>query len=357
MKQLRLVPANDTFRALSLMVDVLDNQTAGFITPAEFNGLMPEVHGLPDQVEDEIGLIVESSGSTGVPKRIELSSSALLASAEASAKRIGSGQWLLALPVNFIAGANVLVRSVVADTQPVIMNTQLPFTTEAFIRGSSLMQGPRYTSLVPAQLAKLELAAQSDAFVYSELRKFEAILLGGQRPDWAVVESLRSKGINIVVSYGMTETCGGCVYDGVPLDGVEVSISFGKIQIGGKVLANNVPTPFTTSDLGTFEYGKLEVLGRADRVLVSGGLKVSLERVEEFASQLPGVQEVTAVALDSMFGQSVGLVYVGSPEAEFSSLAELSLAAKPMKVLRVPALPRLGSGKPDLRAAAKLLDS
>jgi O-succinylbenzoic acid--CoA ligase len=123
MKQLRLVPANDTFRALSLVVDVLDNQTAGFITPAELNGLMPEVHGLPDEVEDEVGLIVESSGSTGVPKRIELSSSARLASAEASAKRIGSGQWLLALPVNFIAGANVLIRSVVADTQPVILNT------------------------------------------------------------------------------------------------------------------------------------------------------------------------------------------------------------------------------------------
>jgi o-succinylbenzoate---CoA ligase len=91
--------------------------------------------------------------------------------------------------------------------------------------------------------------------------------------------------------------------------------------------------------------------------LVSGGLKVSLERVEEFASQIPGVQEVIAVALDSKFGQSVGLVYAGSPEAEFSSLVELSLAAKPLKVLRVPELPRLDSGKPDLRAAAKLLDS
>jgi O-succinylbenzoic acid--CoA ligase len=205
------------------MVDVLDNKTAGFITAPEVNGLMPEVHGLSDQVEDSVGLIVESSGSTGVPKRIELSSTALLASAEASAKRIGSGQWLLALPVNFIGGANVLIRSVVADTQPVIMNTQLPFTAEAFVRGAALMTETRYTSLVPAQLAKLAQAAETDSFVFSELRKFEAILLGGQRPDWAVVESLRSKGVNIVISYGMTETAGGCVYDGVPLAGVELS--------------------------------------------------------------------------------------------------------------------------------------
>ncbi len=357
MKQLRLVPANDTFRALALMVEVLDNQVAGFIAPAEVNGLMPEVHGLADQVDDSVGLIVESSGSTGSPKRISLSSKALLASAEASAKRIGSGQWLLALPVNFIGGANVLIRSVVADTQPVILNTQLPFTTEAFIRGSSLMTGPRYTSLVPAQLEKLARDAEVDAFVFSELRKFEAILLGGQRPNWAIVESLRSKGVNVVVSYGMTETSGGCVYDGVPLDGVEVSLIQDRIAIAGPVLANNLPELFVTNDLGEFVSGRLEVLGRADRVIISGGLKVSLDRIEEAALQIPGVQEVIALPIESSWGESAAIVYVGSPEVEFKALSELTIAARPAKVLRVSQLPRLASGKPDLLAAAKLLDS
>jgi O-succinylbenzoic acid--CoA ligase len=339
------------------MVDVLDNKTAGFITAPEVNGLMPEVHGLSDQVEDSVGLIVESSGSTGVPKRIELSSAALFASAEASAKRIGSGQWLLALPVNFIGGANVLIRSVVADTQPVIMNTQLPFTAEAFVRGAALMTETRYTSLVPAQLATLAQAAETDAFVFSELRKFEAILLGGQRPDWPVVESLRSKGVNIVISYGMTETAGGCVYDGVPLDGVELSFVDSRIAIAGPVLANNLSSPYLTQDLGELVDGKLEVLGRADRVIVSGGLKVSLDRVEEAALQLPGVEEVIAQAITTSWGESVGIVYVGSPEVEFSALAEMTIAARPAKVIRVNALPTLSSGKPDLQAAAELLAS
>jgi o-succinylbenzoate---CoA ligase len=357
MKPLRLVPANDTFRALGLMADVLDNKTAGFITSPEVNGLMPEVHGLSDQVEDSVGLIVESSGSTGVPKRIELSSAALLASAEASAKRIGSGQWLLALPVNFIGGANVLIRSVVADTQPVIMNTRLPFTAEAFVRGAALMTETRYTSLVPAQLAKLAQAAETDAFVFSELRKFETILLGGQRPDWAVVESLRSKGVNIVISYGMTETAGGCVYDGVPLDGVQLSFADSRIAIAGPVLANNLQSPYLTQDLGELVDGKLEVLGRADRVIVSGGLKVSLDRVEEAALQLPGVEEVIAQAITTSWGQSVGILYVGSPEVEFSALSDITIAARPAKVIRVNALPRLSSGKPDLQAAAGLLAS
>ena len=339
------------------MVDVLENKTAGFITAPEVNGLMPEVHGLPDQVDDSVGLIVESSGSTGTPKRIELSTSALLASAEASAQRIGSGQWLLALPVNFIGGANVLIRSVVADTQPVIMNTQLPFTAEAFVRGAALMSEPRYTSLVPAQLAKLAQAAETDAFVFSELRKFEAILLGGQRPDWGIVESLRSKGVNIVISYGMTETAGGCVYDGVPLNGVELSFVEGRIAIAGPVLANQLPTPYLTQDLGELVDGKLEVLGRADRVIVSGGLKVSLDRVEEAALALPGVEEVIAQAVNTSWGESVGIVYVGSPEVEFSALAEMTIAARPAKVVRVTQLPRLSSGKPDLQAAAELLAS
>jgi O-succinylbenzoic acid--CoA ligase len=339
------------------MVDVLENKNAGFITSPEINGLMPEVHGLPDMVDDSVGLIVESSGSTGTPKRIELSTDSLLASAAASANRIGTGQWLLALPVNFIGGANVLVRSVVADTQPVIMNTQLPFTAEAFVRGAALMTEPRYTSLVPAQLAKLAEAAETDAFVFSELRKFEAILLGGQRPDWAVVESLRSKGVNIVISYGMTETAGGCVYDGVPLEGVEVSFVDGRIAIAGPVLANQLESPYLTQDLGELVDGKLEVLGRADRVIVSGGLKVSLDRVEEAALALPGVQEVIAQAVTTSWGESVGILYVGSPEVEFSALAEMTVAAKPAKVIRVTQLPRLSSGKPDLQAAAALLAS
>lgn len=357
MKPLRLIPANDTFRALSSCIEMLDGKFALFITDPEINGLMPEVNGLPDHVPSDVGLIVESSGSTGTPKRIELSVAALRVSAEASAMRLGgSGQWLLALPTKFIAGINVLIRSVIADTQPIMMNAQLPFTAEAFFRAASLMTDQkRFTSLVPAQLARLLEAARADAYSLALLKRFDAVLLGGQMPDPLVVAELRELGVNVVISYGMTETAGGCVYDSVPLDGVQVAIRDGRIAISGATLANDLGEEFLTNDLGELLDGKLTVLGRADRVVISGGHKVSLEAVEQRASQIPGVLEVAAAAMATSWGESVGLVYVGSPEADFVSLEQLSLAAKPHRVIQVPVLPRLQSGKPDLLAIAALL--
>ncbi len=352
MKPLRVVSANDTFAALQLMVDVLDGKVAGFISASD------EPVALPESVDDEIALIVESSGSTGNPKKIELGLDALKHSARASSQRLGGdGQWLLALPTNFIAGANVLIRSVLSDTQPILINTRVPFTTEAFVRGASLMEeGRRYTSLVPAQLSKLAAAAETDAFTFSMLRKFDAILVGGQQPNWSEVEQLRSRGINVVVSYGMTETCGGCVYDGVPLDGVQVELVEGLIAISGPVLALGLGEKYLTNDLGEMVDGKLQVLGRADRVLISGGLKVSLERVEQAALNIPGVEQAVAVALESSWGQSVGIVYEGSPEVNFASLAEqVSVAAKPAKTLWVAKLPQTSTGKIDLRECARLL--
>lgn len=356
MKPLKLVPANDSFRALQLAMDVVEGKVAGFITPPEVLGVMPEVHGLPGEVCDQIGFIVESSGSTGTPKRISLSTNALLASATASANRIGSGQWLLALPTNFIAGINVLVRSVVADTQPILLNTQVPFTAEAFVRGSALMGEDRYTSLVPYQLRKLLEAARQDAFVFSELRKFNTILVGGQQPNWADVLELRTMGVNVVVSYGMTETCGGCVYDSVPLDGVSIRIVDDRIAVSGAVLAEDLGDEFLTNDIGRVIDGKLEVIGRADRVIASGGLKISLDRVEEAALALDGVMEVCAVALDSEWGQSVGIAYVGV-ERDFNELVQLGPAARPKRVIQLDEIPKLSSGKPDLVTVARLLAS
>lgn len=337
---------------------MLDGKLAIFITEPELNGLMPEVNGLPDQVPSDVGLIVESSGSTGTPKRIQLSVEALKASADASARRLGGqGQWLLALPTKFIAGINVLVRSVIADTQPVIMNTQLPFTADAFFRAASLMTEPkRFTSLVPAQLARLLEAVKTDEYSLALLRRFDAILLGGQMPDQNVVDQLRELGVKIVISYGMTETAGGCVYDSLPLDGVGVNIRDGKIAISGPVLANGLGAEFVTNDLGEFSEGKLTVLGRADRVVISGGQKVSLEAVEQRAALIAGVMEVAAAAMPSSWGESVGLVYAGSPEVDFSSLEQLSVAAKPHRVILVSKLPRLQSGKPDLVAIQALLN-
>ncbi len=377
---LKLVAANDTFGALVALGEVLAANQAVFITAPEVNGKMPETFGLADEVADSVGLIVETSGSSGKPKRVTLSREAILASANASQIRLGGpGQWLLALPINFVAGANVLIRSLVADTQPVLMNTSVPFTAEAFARSASLMTGGRrYTSLVPTQLARLAAAVndpfspsgQND-FLLAQLRKFDAILVGGQAPQDEVIQLLTDLGVKIVITYGMTETCGGCIYDGIPLDGVQVDLVGNRIEISGKVLASEIADDsgtlqvgdrFITNDLGEFaESGELRVLGRIDRVIVSGGLKISLDRVEELARAVPGVAELAATAIaDQEWGQRVGIVYLGSPEvADEIALAlanDLGPAGKPIRVVRTDGVPKLPSGKHDLQAIKRLFE-
>ena len=377
---LKLIAANDTFGALVALGEVLASNQAVFITAPEVNGKMPETFGLPEEVENGVGLIVETSGSSGKPKRVTLSREAILASANAAQSRLGGpGQWLLALPINFVAGANVLIRSLVADTQPVLMNTSVPFTAEAFARSASLMTGARrYTSLVPTQLARLAAAivdpfspsGQND-FLLAQLRKFDAILVGGQAPQDEVVTALKDLGVNIVITYGMTETCGGCVYDGVALDGVQIDLVGSRIEISGKVLASEIAddsgvqaigAKFITNDLGEFDdTGRLHVLGRIDRVIVSGGLKISLDRVEELARTVPGVAELAATAIaDQEWGQRVGIVYLGSPEvADEIAMAlanDLGPAGKPIRVVRTDCVPKLPSGKHDLQAIKRLFE-
>ena len=364
-KPLKLVAANDTVSALLALGEALAGNTAIFVTSPELNGLMPEVHGLPDEVADDVALIVESSGSTGTPKRIELSAAALLASANAAHERLGGqGQWLLALPINFVAGANVLIRSLVAETQPVIMNAALPFSAEGFARAASLMTGQRrYTSVVPTQLKRLADAIDFDDFLLAQLRRFDAILVGGQAADPGLLERLRAKGVRLVTTYGMTETCGGCVYDGVPLEGVAVELAGqNRIRISGPTLANGLSDGFLTNDLGQFDAeGRLQVLGRMDRVIASGGIKISLDRVEALAAQVRGVTGVAASALiDPTWGERVGIAYVGSPEVA-DTIAEaladtIGPAGKPVRVIRVDRLPMLQNGKPDLVSIAKLFE-
>jgi len=362
---LKLVAANDTVGALLALADALAGKQAVFITAPETNGLMPEVHGLPDQVDSDIALIVESSGSTGTPKRISLSAAALVASAKASEARLApnapvntQSQWLVCLPINYVAGANVLIRSLVADTQPVLMNTSLPFTPDAFARSASLMTAERrFVSLVPTQLLRLVNQAGIDDFLLAGLRRFDAVLLGGQAPDSALLKKAADLGLNVVQSYGMAETAGGCVYDGIPLDGVSVRIGQDQIiEISGPTLANNVAGAdgwYRTNDLGEFDAeGNLVILGRANRVLASGGIKVSLDSIEAVVRQIGGVTEAAAIAVtDPEWGERAVLIYVGSPEVADYIAAEilnnLGAAAKPVRVIRVDAIPRLTSGKTD----------
>ena len=361
MRKLVQIPANKTFEVLVALNAALEGGDALFVSGPEINGIAPK-EDIPSEVSDNTAVVIKSSGSTGRPKLIELSAAALLSSAAATEERIGSGQWLLALPANYIAGLMVLVRSIRADRQPILMNTQLPFTAEAFVRGASLMdEGYRFLSLVPTQIARLSEAVDSDPMVYSSLRKFEAILIGGQRADFHVMQKLKAMGINLISTYGMTETCGGCVYDGDPIGDTKLRIKDDLLEVSGSVLANNLPEWFQTNDLGRLsDSGKLEILGRADRVIISGGLKVSLDRVEEISREIAGVQEICAVGIgDKEFGQRVAIGFEGTPEvsdAISSHLVEIiGREAKPKKIRQFRDLPRLDSHKLDLQRIQELM--
>ncbi len=356
----RVIPANDVVAALLALSDALAGTCAVFISPREVNGEKVTVEGIPEFVDSNTAVIVESSGSTGTPKRISISAKALIASAKATEEYFGTqGQWLLTLPINYIAGIQVLVRSILSDVPPIQMNTAVPFTPEAFALSSTLLTADaKFTSLVPTQLIRLQQLASQDPFLVKLLQRFKAILVGGQATSPEVLEFFRDKGINVVESYGMAETSGGCVYNGQALSGVEIKlVGEGTVAIRGDVLANDVASEggfLVTQDMGEFnEQGLLRILGRADRVIISGGLKMSLDSVEAVAASVPGVVEVGATAVSSTeWGERVGIAYVGSPEvADYIAKAvfeQLGIAAKPIRVIRVDRLPRLANGKTDL---------
>lgn len=274
-----------------------------------------------------IAVVVATSGSTGEPKGVLLAGRALESSAIATHARLGGpGRWLLALPAHRIAGLQVLVRSLLAGHEPVV----LPgggFRPERFADAAAPVltaDGPRYVSLVPTQLARL-LAGDAPASALAALRAFDTVLVGGAATSGPLLARARDAGVAAVTTYGMTETAGGCVYDGVPLDGVEVATgSTGLISLRGPMLASgywNDPEAtaaafasgwFHTSDLGELRPdGSLAVLGRADHLINTGGVKVVPSAVEDALLAVPGVSAACVVDLpDAEWGQLVAAAVV-----------------------------------------------
>lgn len=351
-KPLKRIPTTDSVAALLALGEALEGRIAVHFCDVEHTDL-------PETVEDDVALIVESSGTTGKPTRYELSAAAVMASAKATEQVLGGpGQWLLCLPINYIAGIQVLVRSLIADTQPVLTNTSMPFTAEGFARAASLMRGERlYTALVPAQLSRLASAAGSDDFVLAQLRRFDAILVGGQAPNPNMVSMLRSLGVKVVVTYGSTETSGGCVYDGEPLPGVGIEIlPDGRVAVSGPTLANGLGDHWESNDLGEIDAeGKLHILGRMDRVINSGGIKLSLDWVEQWVRAHEQVKDVVVMALEHKeFGQSF-LAFVAyktqpfTPISRVDAEAQFGVVAKNAVWASLDEIPQLPNGKPDIQ--------
>ncbi|WP_366180983.1 AMP-binding protein [Actinomyces timonensis] len=342
-------------------------------------------------------ILLRTSGSTtGTGSLIAMSAAALTASARATHARLaGPGTWVLALPSHHVAGLQVLVRSLVAGTEPIVVDTTGGFTTGALTdglaRALATSSGPVYLSLVPTQL----LRALADPDCARALARASAVLLGGAAADTALLARARSAGIPVVTTYGMSETGGGCVYDGAPLDGVTVTIEdpdatgAGRISLAGPVLAlryahseppgepgaKEPSSRFTTrdgrpllltSDRGRLDgRGRLTVLGRLDDVIISGGVKVDPREVEAALLRLPGVGEACVVGIpDARWGSAVAAAVVPAPTGgggldsgalRCAARAALPGARAPKRLVVVPELPQRGPGKPDRRAVAALL--
>jgi O-succinylbenzoic acid--CoA ligase len=317
-------------------------------------------------VAEGTAVIVATSGSTGAPKGVELSAAALRHSARASLDRVGAmpgERWLCCLPVTHVAGLQVLVRSLVSGTEPVLAERADAETVAA--------SGCAHVSLVPTQLRRLLEACVDRSTPPPWLAGFSSVLLGGAAAPAGLLAAARAAGVPVVTTYGMTETCGGCVYDGVPLDGVRVEIrddqeAQGRIWIGGPVLFSGyrpaLEAPggnwFRTGDLGRLDAsGRLTVRGRADDVINTGGHKVVPGEVAAALQDCPGVRDVAVVGQpDPEWGERVVAVVAPADPADPPTLEMLRLHvrgrlpryAAPSRVVMVNAVPMLPSGKHDI---------
>ena len=349
-------------------------------------------------------LILRTSGSTtGTGRLIAMSATALMASARATHARLGGpGTWLLTLPAHHVAGLQILTRSLEAGTEPVVVDTSAGFSPTALANALSSARPSTgaaasrlYVSLVPTQLVRV----LQDPQARRALAEADAVLLGGAAADPALLARARGAGVTVVTTYGMSETGGGCVYNGRPLDGVELSIQnpdaegAGRILISGPVLAEGYLQPadrapddaggsflksagkrvLATSDRGRLRSdGRLEVLGRLDDVIITGGVKVEPRTVEEALTGLGTVAEACAVGLpDTQWGSVVVAAVVlepaagqetpgnrGGPDGEALREAvrtRLDGAHAPKRIVVLEALPLRPSGKVDRRAVARLL--
>ncbi|WP_328458930.1 o-succinylbenzoate--CoA ligase [Amycolatopsis sp. NBC_00438] len=336
-----------------------------FTDPALRDAMTPA-----EPAEPDTAVIIATSGSTGAPKGVLLSARALIASAEATHRRLGGpGQWLLATPAHYIGGLQVLVRSLLAATTPAFL-TGHGFRPDAFATAAATLKGgPRYTALVPTQLVRL---LDDGGAGLTAARTFDAIVLGAAATSAALRERAAEAGVAIVPAYGMSETASGCVYDGVPLDGVRVDVDGDRIRIAGDVLAHGYRRRpdltaeafrdgwFTTSDRGVRHAdGRVEVLGRADDMINTGGVKVSANAIERCLTTQPGVRDACVVGLpDAEWGEAVVALVVpaGEPrdadELRAAVRAELGAASTPKRLQYAAELPLRGPGKID-RAAVK----
>lgn len=426
--QVRADQPADPHAMLGAFEQLLGDYAAG-AESAEANSAGAGVVG----VAEPIALVVGTSGSTGTPKRTALTVGALAASAVATenffeANADAASQWLLALPAHYIAGAQVLARSVLAGTSPVIARSvtePVHFTPEVFLQAVERMSSARrFISLVPTQLHKLLESADANphlgAEIHEALGSFTGILLGGAPASADLLAASTALGLNTVTTYGSAETAGGCVYSGSVLPGARVELvpeegmptvpdtggkpaQVGRIWISGEHLASGYIGEaartaehfFTAADgtrwYRTDDYGllapdsnkncreqRLQVLGRSDDVLISGGVKISARAVATVLEEHPAVREACVIGLpDARWGTAIAAAVTLVPSAGTAAAStenspalneelcallrarcaeKLGAPAAPKQLSILPDFPLTSTGKPDRAEIYSILD-
>ena len=309
-----------------------------------------------ESVPPSCAIVIPTSGSTGIPKDVALSASALISSARASHKYLDAKPghiWSLLLPITHIAGINVLVRALELGTLPVEIDRRADFT-----------------AIVPTQLHR---ALHGEEKLLSHLQDANSVLVGGAASSDNLLAQARSAGIHVVTTYGMSEMCGGCIYNGVPLDGVQVQLNdAGAIQLAGPMQSMgylNAPELwrevtdekwFTTSDSGEHKDGRWVVTGRLDDQINSGGKKISLAVIDNFLHEKFPRQRFASLAIsDSEWGEKLLLAVDGSMDENMIKDAlriEFGAHAVPKAILFGVEIPLLSIGKPDREKLRKLFE-
>lgn len=294
------------------------------------------------QVPSEVALVVATSGSSGSAKYVLHTPETLLASARATHTYLSAQpgeRWALRLPLTHIAGLMVIVRS--------------------FLLNSELSENGEYQAVVPTQLFR----ALQGGETLGALQNAKAVLVGGGPSEIKLIEDARAAGINVITTYGMSETAGGCVYDGRPLAGVKIALDNAQqIFITGPQVAMGYldgstgfqDGGFLTQDIGQWRKdGLLEILGRADDVVISGGEKILLTAIEQRIRLMPGLLDVHLFTRKSAeWGEEVVCAVVGNDSTTLSAIRDhvaecFPRSFAPRALILLAEMPLRGIGKPD----------
>ena len=375
MRKLKTVDASDPCSLISpLREAIFDGGPAVMPVPRG-----PDLNSerLPD-VEDEIAVVVQTSGTTNSPKRVAITAEALLANAEAGLEQLDSvGSWLQLLPAHYIAGIQVVVRSILGGT-PLNSLRSKRFSIDSMVSeflDTPSQDFPLYTSMVPAQLSRTISGCTENRDFLKVMKKFQHILVGGQSVPQDVLDQAHNLGLRVTSTYGSSETSGGCVWNGFPIGKTQIAVFDGRIAISGPTLAHSYLNDaigtaksfieigstrwFMSDDFGSIDgQGRLTVRGRLDDVIISGGVKVNLAEVENIVRSRFRAEEAIIVASDhAVWGQVP--VLVTNADLDLRAVRRhvakvLGPQARPDRAIMLARLPYLMSGKPDRKLISKL---